>query len=595
MKLLLAATLVFPAALGAAANPAATTCPLPHRIRVRTVGSTPTLAYAAGRLIDELHRLHGTEATVEAVPPDFDGVPDDAAVFLGRVGGGWPPPEWCRRQGIPLPDAEGLGDGYRIVVRADPLRVFVFAGTDVGVWYGACAWLDSLRSGADGQASAPVSDRSESPALALRFTRGLAPGGRFSCIDDARPSLDWWARWRMNVTCTGPMPEPLLREFLAEAHRRGIRVLHSLGVRSLCAADDRAVAACAAEFEQFLRAGGDGVSALWDDLPHDRCRGHCDRCRERFGPDSLPREIARVLEALCDVAEKRPVRPLILWCPPHYSENRYPEMADEVFFREIGKSPAIQRQTHMYYCEFAPRPIAVLDRAGLRHRVWWYNGMRTVYHLCRHWPTDPASTLAIPGLKSFAAPDFARFDMGWKTGVLVGEDGRIVAPAEAVWQALRTVPDRYEGFYPCMDQHPYHGAVAALYALAPPRFSQAEADRIVFRAIFGPGSAGAAREWSDLYNDLQVRLARASEHAATDAEVDATGRRVAHWRGRRLELEALAARGRSLLPREILGTVLARMRDAERQVQEIAERRRPGATATRPVAENGRETERKAQ
>ena len=563
--------------------------PVPTTIVVRSCGkSSPTLAYAVERIVAELHTVHGLQATGEEQAADpFKPVgANTGVVVLGRLSESAPLAKWCRDRGVDLSNLASLPDGYHIFAQAKPWRVVIAADTDLGAWYGACAWMDSLRDAADGAVSTPLGVVHDAPALAIRFTRGLGSGEHLSPPEEAIPSLDWWARWRMNVTHTGQHSEPVLRGFFTEAHKRGIRVVRGLGVRNLCAADDRAVARCAEEFRSFLNLGGDGSSALWDDLPHDRCRGHCDRCRERFGTNSLPHEIVRVLEALCDVAAQSPGQPLILWCPPHYSENRYPELSDEVFFRVIGASRKVREQTQMYYCEFAPEKTVVLDHAGLTNRVWWYNGLRTVYHVSHNWPCQPEMKLTIPGVKSFDAPDFARFEVGWKTGIGVSGDGTVLPVPDKAWQDLRTLPARYQGYYPCTAGHPYHAAISGLFAFSPREFEQANADRVVFRAIFGPSSDEPARAWSDAYVQFQVWLARTSSSPLTETQRADSQQQLAQWRAWSRQVETCAGQGHSLLSPGTLESVLARMREAEDSAERmLAQRSRPVQQGTREARE----------
>ena len=563
--------------------------PVPTAIVVRSCGkASPTLTYAVERIVAELRSVHGLQATgEEAVADPFKrAAANTGVVVLSRSSGSAPLAKWCRDRGVDFSKLASPPDGYHIFAQAKPWRVVIVADTDVGAWYGACAWMDSLRDAADGAVSTPLGETHDAPALAIRFTRGLGSGEHLSPPEEAVPSLDWWARWRMNVTHTGQHSEPALRGFLAEAHKRGIRVVRGLGVRNLCAADDRAVARCAEEFSSFLKLGGDGASALWDDLPHDRCRGHCDRCRERFGTNSLPREIVRVLEALCDVAAQSPAHPMILWCPPHYSENRYPELSDEAFFRVIGASRKVREQTQMYFCEFAPEKTVVLDQAGLTNRVWWYNGLRTVYHVSHNWPCQPEMKLTIPGVKSFAAPDFARFEVGWKTGIGVSGDGTVLPVPEKAWQDLRTLPARYQGYYPCTAGHPYHAAISGLFAFSPREFDQADADRVVFRAIFGPGCDKPARAWSDAYVQFQVWLAQTSSSPLTEIQRADSQQQLAQWRAWSRQVETCAGQGHSLLSSATRESVLARMRTAEDSVERIlAQRSRPVQAGTRETRE----------
>jgi hypothetical protein len=572
--------------------------PVPRTILVRSCEDNfPTLTYAAERVVAELRTIHGLQARWERSPKDPFKFPGKNAglVVLGRPSHSSALAKWCRARGLDLGTLAVSSDGYRIVPQSKPWRVVILADGDVGAWYGACAWLDSLRNKADGGLAMPLAEVCDAPALAIRFSRGLGGNEHLAHPQEAIPLLDWWARWRMNVAQVGQLPEPDLKALLVEAHKRGIRVVHGLGVRHLCAADDRAVAHCAEEFRRFLESGGDGASALWDDLPHERCGGHCDRCRERFGTNSLPREIVRVLEALCDVAAQSPGQPLILWCPPHYSESRYPELGDEAFFRVIAASEKVRRQTRMYFCEFAPDKTALLDQLGLTNRVWWYNGLRTVYHVSHYWPTTPDMKLTIPGVKSFDAPDFARFEVGWKTGIGVRSDGTVVSVPDKAWQALRSLPARYQGYYPCTAGHPYHAAVSGLFAFNPANFDQGEADRVVFRAMFGPDCERLARDWSDEYVRFQIWLAQTADHGMTEARMADGQHRLAQWRACSREVQACAARGHSLLTPANLESTLARMKTAENSAEAILGSLRnhgPEADKAKPAAElpatNGR-------
>ncbi len=547
---------------------------LPAEVVVRT-GHAPsaTLAWAEAQVVAELRASHGVRARSEQVADDLlPAVETNATVVvLMRRGESAQFDEWWRARGVDV-SAEALrADGYRILATPQPRRVVIVAGSDVGLWYGACAWLDSLSEAADGTMFASGLALSGAPALPYRFTRNLTSGRQPTRIAELIPWLDWWARWRLNVMHAGGASEPLLRDVLPEAHKRGIRVVRGLGVRNLCAADDDAVARCAEEFRSFLELGGDGVSMLWDDLPHDRCGGHCDRCRARFGTNSLPHEIVRVLEALCDVAAQSPARPLVVWCPPHYSENRYPEMSDEDFFRVIGASRKVREQTYLYHCEFAPKKLAVLDRHGLTNRIWWYNGLRTVYHVAHHWPSPPGIKLGIPGVKTFAAPDFAPFEVGWKTGSGVGADGVLISAPVRTWQQLHALPRQYQGYYPCTATHPYHAAVGGMFAFNPMGFDQAEADRVIFRAMFGPGSAELARAWSAAYTQLQIQLAQGGEGGARSNCVSEAATQLPAWRALAGKVRVRAMQGRSLLPPEVLDSVLNQMTEAETAVARLVE------------------------
>jgi hypothetical protein len=546
--------------------------PLPQSIAVRMLrGASPTIRYAGERIASELRTIHGVRVSLE--PEQQKLFAEGAGIVLVEPGQAEVVLAWCRQQKIEEQGPPPAACGYRVVSVSDPLRVVVMGSDAVGAWYGACAWLDALVDSPDGSIRSPLAVQSGSPALAIRFARSIRTQGRVTDVADVIPSLDWWARWRVNTVWTEDLPQPVMNAHLAEAHKRGIRVLLGLGVRNLCASDDQAVARCTAAFERFLQNGGDGVSMLWDDLPHSRCAGHCDRCRERFGPQSLPREIVHILEAFCEVAARQPQQPLIAWCPSHYSRARYPEMSDEDFFRVIGASARVREYTHMYFCEFPAVEVTVLDRCGITQRIWWYNGMRGVYSICNRWPASPQTRLSIPDFKGFPETEFVPFDQGWKTGIDVRPDGTLVRPSAGTWRELHTLATRYAGYYPCTPKQPYHVAVGGSFAFAPDRFRQEEADRVVFRAIFGPGAAAAARNWSDLYSELQVRLARNTGLRLADSERSDLQRVIARWALARRDLEDCASRGQTLLPRKMLDEMLSGMSEAEKVVVDLLARR----------------------
>ena len=554
---------------------------------MRTCDSaSPTLTYARDRVVAELQALYALRAHGESGATSLMAPPgsDQALVVLCRLDRSPDLQQWCRQQGLDLVKPPPLpAQGYHIVCRAKPARVVIAADSDVGVWYGACAWLDSLQE-KDGRVLMPVGIASDGPALAIRFSRGMGSGAPGTRWQQAMTSLDWWARWRMNVAHTDGFSGKALQDYLAEAHKRGIRVVRGLGVRNLCAADDAALAARVEEVRNFLQLGGDGVSMLWDDLPHDRCRGHCERCRARFGTNSLPYEIVHILEAICSAAGPASAKPLVLWCPPHYSESRYPEMPDETFFRVIGASEPVRRQTHMYFCEFAPEKTLLLDQLGITNRVWWYNGLRTVYHVSHHWPTEPGMKLSLPGVRSLDGPDFARFEVGWKTGIGVCDDGNVLPVPAKTWQDLQTLPSRYQGYYPCTAGHPYHAAISGLYAFSPAHFDQAQADRVVFRAIFGPGSAVPARAWSDTYVGLQIWLSQSVQSNATQPRTAEAQRRIEQWRAYARQVQACASADRTLLPQPMVQSALARMTEAENRIERILHDWTTGALISQPQA-----------
>ncbi len=153
--------------------------PVPRTIIVRSCGNTsPTLAYAVQRIVAELRAVHGLQAGGEEAAADpFQSTAEHAGVvILGRPSESAPLAKWCRDRGLDLSGLASPPDGYRIVAQSKPWRIVIVADSDAGAWYGACAWMDSLRDTADGAVSTPLGEAQDAPALAIRFYAGAGLG-----------------------------------------------------------------------------------------------------------------------------------------------------------------------------------------------------------------------------------------------------------------------------------------------------------------------------------------------------------------------------------------------------------------------------------
>ena len=368
----------------AAAEPDPSSLAMPSRLVLWKTGEpSPTLDYAARQTAFELRELYGltSRETAGSLPPEFNEKTEGLVVICdaNRTASLI---DWAHSNGFGELSAVPGPEGYRLAVRDKPLRVLVRGSDEIGTWYGLCGWLDSIRSEPDGSPRAGLGDQQGKPGLKIRFTRPIQANPRFKSVEEMRSSLDWWAQWRMNVALGNGYPEPLWSAFIQESHQRGIRVLCVLGVRNLRRRARRGRQG--RRVRTFSQLGGDGAFALWDDLPRERCKGHCDACRKRFGENSLPREIVHVLESLAAVAARQTAPPLIIWCPPHYSARRYRDMPDEVFFqegRQLGGRSTMDAHVVLRSVAGGRR---LADRNGLTQRVWWYNGVRSVYH-CKLW------------------------------------------------------------------------------------------------------------------------------------------------------------------------------------------------------------------
>ena len=548
------------------------TVTLPSKVEVRAIsGSSPTILWAVERVSKELSSLYGIKAVQEVKAKEPFGVSAGGAAQIVLAEQGKPASlrQWLKANGVnSVPTG---ANAYQVTVLNNPLRVVIVGSDAVGAWYGACAWLDSLIMGQSGPVRTLIGELSGAPALAIRFTRGFdaapSPDDKRRGSEGETVLLDWWARWRLNIASTSKIEADTPR-FLAEAHKRGIKVLLRLGVRNLCASDDKAVADLAAYFDKFLKLGGDGASMLWDDLPRERVLGHCPKCNERFGPKSISQEIIHILEALCDVAAKYPDNKYIVWCPPHYTRERYKDIPDAEFFGAISASDKVRNQTYMYYAQCSNQQVAVLDSFNIKRRVWWYNGLRPESHaIARVRPKDIQTRIK----GQVGNSDFPRFDAaGYIEDMTAQKEVRALhAQSDEVWRALHLVGDRFQGMYFCGPTQAYATAETGVFNISPRKFSQAGADRAVFRALFGPGSDKAAREWSNLCNSIEVRLAKkmGDSEQLSAAEQQEIGQLMEQWSKARAEVEACAARCKSLLPPNYIEPMLTGMSEAEEKVR----------------------------
>lgn len=550
-----------------------TSVSIPSNVEIRVMqNASPTMLWAVDCVARELETFYGLSVVREigVQKPFVDSANSRVQILLVKQEASPDFIKWCKKLNLKSTVGNSGSNSYRITTLHNPLRVLIIGSDEIGAWYGACEWLNSLVVRTDKQVRMPLGEKTGAPAFDIRFARKYKPFVDTGSVKDAIPTMDWWARWRSNVTNMSFRPDSYTQKFLSEAHKRGIRVLISMDVRNTCASDDEAVAKLADRFKHFLEIGGDGMLALWDDLPNKRCDGHCEACKKRFGAKGLPSEIVHIMEAFCDVAEKHPGKEYVIWCPSHYNYGRYKELSDEDFFKVVGESAKIKSDTYMITTQCALDRVAFLDNFGIKQRIWWYNGMRSVYAILSRWkPPRSNRRLSIPNFKQFENADFARFDSGEWMDVDIGDNDKIKWPTQDKWENLRQAPERFQGYYFCGPTHPYHAAVSGLYSFSPKKFRQEEADELVFRAMFGSSSVKSARKWSDFYNELQVWLARNKNRPLSDEKRRQCVQLMENWRKARAEVEASVALGHILLPQDALKLAIEDMQKAEETVNEL--------------------------
>jgi hypothetical protein len=546
--------------------------------------ATATVRYAAGRLQAELARLFGIDAVILR---QRDGLRvDGASIFVDDIAVRRVPERFARLRELPAPGE----DGYRLGVFPQERTAVVLGHGGDGVIRGAFA-LAQLAMRNEGGCALPEVLISDTPEMHMRFTRGIlsdqqsplgtAPEERLTC------ELDWWARWGLNYALMPLRPTQGMQEqdgfarwCIEAAHERGMKVGVSLGGRSLCPSNAAQMDAYLSKARRLLALGCDFFLVLFDDLPRERLGGHCERCVRKFG-GSLAAEQRFILEALADVlSEFGPDRRLI-WCPTYYSLGMtgYIGGAEgpDAYFSALGASKRVGN-AYMFHCAFDRDFNAYLDAKGLKHRIWWYNGIRTEYYMVSRefdgyegW----GPRLRIPGLKDFHS-FFPPFENGWLMPGYTSADPslhRCIAPLvpaardaqsrtiipRASWQELAHLPERMEGIYLCGASAAYHIALAGVFAAHPKLFDQQRSEEAVLDALFSRGASRYAVPWQRAYAQAQLLLARAQGGPLPTAAAARIKRLLAQMETLHRSLKEQVANGKPALPRSLVDGLLDAM------------------------------------
>ncbi|HPD32321.1 MAG TPA: glycoside hydrolase family 20 zincin-like fold domain-containing protein [Phycisphaerae bacterium] len=489
-------------------------------------------SYAARCLGEELNRLFGLQTVTVRQPHRISD--DEICAIISDQSSSSSPLEnmFCS---LPVPKA----DGYLLGVRPDEKRAVVHGFGGNGVIRGVFA-LAGLLSADGGEATWPEVLISDTPDIPIRFTRDIFLNKQATAEMTQEQALicelDWWARWGLNhalipsgLTKGQEEQDRLVRWYVEEAHRRGMKAGANPGGRSLCPSNPAEMESYLSRVRHLLGLGCDFLLILFDDLPRARLGGHCDRCVRAFG-GSLAAEQRHILESVCNLLPTTRSDLPLFWCPTYYSLGMTgyiggPEGPDE-YFTDLGGSARVCR-AFMFHCAFDHEFNAYLDGKGLKNRIWWYNGIRTDYYMvsrafdsCDMW----GPPLRIPGLKDFQS-FFSRFENGWLMPsfaptdrslhpcvaplVTAGRDegGRTIIP-KASLDELAYLGERMQGLYLCSATAPYHIALAGVFAAHPSRFDQQLARAAIADAMFSPGASPHVLAWQTAYARAQMVLAR---------------------------------------------------------------------------------------
>ena len=564
---------------------------VPNATIVLDPSAASTARCAAHCLQAEFSRLFNMDV---AVSPPRDALHRDGVlIFVNEAGGGPLPERFASLRELPIPGE----DGFRLGVFPQTKTAAVLGYGGNGVIRGVFA-LARL-AGSDGRGCfLPEVLIADTPEMRMRFTRGIfsdsqTPPG-MTAQEQRICELDWWARWGLNyaiVPREAAARDRDIRWFVEAAHARGMKVGASLGGRSLCPSDAAAMDAWLSKARRLLALGCDFLMVLFDDLPRERLGGHCERCVRRFG-GSLAAEQRFILAALADVLSEYGEDRRLIWCPTYYSLGMtgYIGGAEgpDAYFSILGRSERV-RKAYMFHCAFDRRFNAYLDAKGLKHRVWWYNGIRTAYYMVSRDFSDYEGwgpRLTIPGLKDFHS-FFPPFENGWLmpgyepadpslhrclaplAQAARDEDGRTIIP-RASWQELAHLPECMEGVYLCGASDPYAIALAAVFGAHPARFDQAQAQEAILDAIFSPGGSRYAVLWQRAYAQAQLLLARSQGCPLTSDGWAALRGLLAEMEAMHRSLRQCVLGGKPVLPRPVVESLLTEMREWQARIDSLA-------------------------
>ncbi|MGB9624543.1 MAG: glycoside hydrolase family 20 zincin-like fold domain-containing protein [Phycisphaerae bacterium] len=567
-----------------------------ERTNIVLAPSAPATAhYAAQCLRAEFSRLFGIDMTV--LPQRNGHGPEGISIFLNDADESPRPHGFARLRELP----HAGEDGYQLGVLPAENAAVVLGHGGNGVIRGAFA-LAQLAADDGRGCFLPELLVSDTPEMRMRFTRGILSDLQLSSEMSAEErltcALDWWARWGLNyaiipheATSAVQEQDRRIRWFVEAAHSRGMKAGASLGGRSLCPSDAAAMHDYLARARHLLTLGCDFLLVLFDDLPRERLAGHCQRCVRRFG-GSLAAEQRFILEAVADVLSEFAADRRLIWCPTYYSLGMtgYIGGAEgpDAYFSILGRSARV-RQAYMFHCAFDRRFNAYLDAKGIKHRVWWYNGIRTAYYMVSRDFGDYQGwgpRLTIPGLKDFRG-FFSPFENGWLmpgydsadpslhpclaplAQAARDEHGRTIIPP-ASWRELAHLPECMGGVYLCGASDPYAIALAAVFGTHPARFDQDKAQQAILDAIFSRGGSRYAVPWQRAYSQAQLLLAHSQGRPLTADGRAAIRRLLAEMEAMHQSLRQCAAAGKAALPRPVVEGLLAEMRQWQARIDSLA-------------------------
>lgn len=511
--LCLLTVLALPAACGAAGLGLA---PAPKAIREGTgtlalpapryscpAASSPRVQYAAEVLARTLgtgsKRVPEAQAVVRLAP----------AKSVAELG------TYARRLGLPAPPEDSFEEAYVLDCGVAEPGHLTLRGGESGLIYGAYTLAQLLRrEGANlSVVRAAVSDW---PTMRTRAYTGVPRNPR---SPDFLPSLDWFARWRMNgcyYELYGDQGQDSAPQELSEVHRecarRGIALYGQISnwrterllKRELCACNPEDLARLRRYSTELLDRGCDGLILLFDDLTQAAVEHPltCPLCKARFG--NLAAAQVELVRPMLEVARARGVDRLIVCPTPYYRgwESSYQGKLDGKQYYGVWAKEPLLRGVQVYHCLLAERELEAVEQAGLRNFIFWYNG-------------DYEYSYALPEGQRLEGLWGGLSDLGYGWYVNRVDPQQGLVPLADAYASFRRLPALTRHAWLCAGGR-YAFALWGAYCWDAERFDPRAAEGDLLAAMYGARGREQYARWVGLIRKWYPRLSAPPAVATTE-------------------------------------------------------------------------------
>lgn len=496
-KMLMTLLLSFHAAAGAGAA-----CPLWPRPKVfSATGGTLELAgpgeavivmganasepekYAAERLAGNIRKRFNREYPVVSETE----IPEAARqlALLGRRETNAMLDRLCRENNISLSEGDPGQDGFIIEIVKDGGRDIILVGGSNarGVIYGQETFFETLGRAGDA-VSFPVVSLRDWPAISWRgrpsstaIAQMLTPGrldayvqARMNFVDIRGNAYGIAPPGSHGIAPADKLDEALIREVLAQAHRRGLFVYGVVDCAWKPEKGDEAEHNRAAlqTFEQLLNLGCDGPWISFDD-----------------GTDGP--KWKDLVQGVMDLVKRRGLsEQCVATTPPVHSYGKI----ETPFNREAAQLPDFAQATWFFTRPPCESDADMAREIGMpRMPAWWHNYPRLDYGGFNHSAYNPLSLR--PGKKP-AYVEVLPLSHGWHSPDY--EALRVAAQYTSVVMAWGDATAAEE----------YYAGAMGIWAWSPETHDWLETRRAIYSRVFSPALAATAMAYDDLLVELKA-------------------------------------------------------------------------------------------